>query len=104
MFAKSILENAVHAPSTANDAKEDIKLIFGDVSFSWDGTSRDDLADGNARYHLQVFRSLSCFEFSKPVVFFVHLLIKRLKIFTHSNYLIRSENFMNLEVCKLSLF
>lgn len=39
-FAKSILENAFHAPSTAESAKEKIQIVFGDTNFEWDGTAK----------------------------------------------------------------
>ncbi|XP_039251849.2 thioredoxin domain-containing protein 3 homolog isoform X3 [Styela clava] len=36
LFAKSIMENAIHSPSTQESASERIKFIFGDMEFNWD--------------------------------------------------------------------
>nr|CAB3264380.1 CiIC3 thioredoxin domain-containing protein 3 homolog [Phallusia mammillata] len=36
LFAKSILENAMHAPSTPESAKDKIRIVFGDTKFDWD--------------------------------------------------------------------
>ena len=36
-FGQDVKANAVHGSSTADHAKESIKLVFGDVEFSSDG-------------------------------------------------------------------
>jgi len=38
VFAKSIIENAIHSPSNKQSADEEIHALFGDVTFHWDGT------------------------------------------------------------------
>lgn len=43
LFAKSVLENAIHSPSSKESAEDKIKFIFGDVEFQWDGSLRGDM-------------------------------------------------------------
>ncbi|XP_078489243.1 thioredoxin domain-containing protein 3 homolog [Ciona intestinalis] len=47
MFAKSILENAIHSPSTNESAQEKIRIVFGDAQFDWDGTLQENRSDVN---------------------------------------------------------
>uniref|UniRef100_H2ZDH8 Nucleoside diphosphate kinase-like domain-containing protein n=1 Tax=Ciona savignyi TaxID=51511 RepID=H2ZDH8_CIOSA len=38
LFAKSIMENAIHSPSTNESAQEKIRVVFGDAQFDWDAS------------------------------------------------------------------
>lgn len=56
VFAKSILENAIHSPSTTESAKEKISIVFGDTEFNWDGTAvRDMPKEDDGMLHVPVF-------------------------------------------------
>uniref|UniRef100_H2ZDH9 Nucleoside diphosphate kinase-like domain-containing protein n=1 Tax=Ciona savignyi TaxID=51511 RepID=H2ZDH9_CIOSA len=47
LFAKSIMENAIHSPSTNESAQEKIRVVFGDAQFDWDGTLKGDRSDAS---------------------------------------------------------
>jgi len=71
-FAKSIMENAIHASSTLDDAQSEIKLIFGDVEFEWDGTAGTDIMHGTAwiRFAYDFIQLLVSLIFSKFIKIF----------------------------------
>ena len=60
------MHNAIHAASTLDDAESEIKLVFGDVEFQWDGVAQK---HGIAWKFLLFFFAGSCLIFIFPILF-----------------------------------